>query len=72
MFNEHVVPKPISINDGALEVVRECLLWANLAIQLGWAALDKLHRVFSSPILSTEPTDLSLKSVRLACYDLRS
>ena len=46
MFNEH----PISVCGGTFE---------DLLIQLGWATFGKLRRLFSSPILCTEPTDLS-------------
>ena len=39
LFDEHLTLEQISGNGGDFEVVRECLPWVNLAIQLGWAAV---------------------------------
>jgi hypothetical protein len=64
MFNEHVLPEPITICGAVLKVVQKYVYFGqtlqlgrnnfedevNKRIQLGWAAFGKLRRVFPSSI----------------------
>lgn len=64
MFNGHVTPRPVIVNDAALEVVQEYIYLgqsvqlgrhnfekeAARRIRLGWAVFGKLRHIFESSI----------------------
>jgi hypothetical protein len=64
MFNEHIVPEPVSVEGVPLEVVQEYVYLGQKLqlgrdnfegeitrrVQLGWAAFGKLRHIFESPL----------------------
>ena len=67
IFNEHIIPEPISVEGVALEAVQKYVYLGQTLqmgrdnfegqitrrVQLGWAAFRKLRHIFESPLLAT-------------------
>ena len=74
MFNEYIIPEPISVEGIALEVVQKYVYLGRTTqmgrdddfvgeitkrVQLGWAAFGKLRHIFESPLPQCLKTKVS-------------